>query len=87
MCIPIYERVETVNMSLGTGNMAALEYNYAVFNLRAEMGKFTEFQDHSLHAAREAPDFPLEDLDTCQTVRLKDRWSDGLVVIEFGSYT
>ena len=67
--------------------MTAHEYNYAVFNLRAEMGKFTEFQDHPLHAGREAPDFPLEDLGTGQAVRLKDLWSAGLVVIEFGSYT
>jgi hypothetical protein len=51
------------------------------------MGKFTEFQDHPLHAGREAPDFPLEDLGTGQAVRLKDLWSAGLVVIEFGSYT
>jgi hypothetical protein len=67
--------------------MTEVEYNYAVFNLQAEMGKFTEFQDHPFHAGREAPDFPLEDLNTGQTVRLKDQWSDGLVVIEFGSFT
>jgi hypothetical protein len=66
--------------------MTAVEYNYAVFNLKAEMGKFTEFQDHSLHAGRDAADLPLEDLNTGQTVRLKDLWSDGLV-IEFGSFT
>ena len=67
--------------------MAASEYNYSVFNLKAEMGKFAEFQDLPLHPGREAPDFPLEDLDTSQAVRLKDLWSDGLVVIEFGSFT
>jgi hypothetical protein len=68
-------------------DMSADEYNYAVFNLKAEMGKFAEFQDDRLHPGREAPDFPLEDLETSQTVRLKDLWSDGLVVIEFGSFT
>ena len=67
--------------------MTAVEYNYTVFNLKSQIGKFTEFQDHPLHAGREAPDFPLEDLDTSQTVRLKDLWSDGLVVVEFGSFT
>lgn len=67
--------------------MAAYDYNYAVFNLQAEMGKFTEFQDHPLHAGRQASDFPLEDLDTGQTVHLKDLWSAGPVIIEFGSFT
>lgn len=67
--------------------MTPHEYNYAVFNLQAEMPKFTEFQDHPLHAGRQAPDFPLEDLETRQTVHLKDLWSGGPVVIEFGSYT
>jgi hypothetical protein len=67
--------------------MAVHEYNHAVFNLDSEKDKFTEFRDHPLHAGRNAPDFPLEDLATGQTVHLKDIWSDGLVIIEFGSYT
>jgi hypothetical protein len=67
--------------------MAAHDYNYAVFNLEAEKDKFTEFQDHLLHAGRIATDFPLEDLATGQTVHLKDLWNDGLVIIEFGSFT
>lgn len=67
--------------------MTAHEYNYSVFNLKGELGKFSEFQDHPLHAGRVAPDFPLEDLDTGQTVRLKELWDGGLVIIEFGSYT
>jgi hypothetical protein len=67
--------------------MTANEYNYAVFNMKAEMGRFTEFQDLPLHAGRQAPDFPLEDLETGQTVRLKELWGRDLVVIEFGSFT
>jgi hypothetical protein len=67
--------------------MSDHEYNYAKFHLMGEMSKFTEFQDNPLHAGRQAPDFPLEDLNTGQTIRLKDLWSGGLVVIEFGSYT
>jgi hypothetical protein len=67
--------------------MTTEEYNYAVFNLQRESGKFTEFQDHPLHAGRTAPDFPLEDLSSGQAVRLKELWTGGLVVIEFGSYT
>jgi hypothetical protein len=67
--------------------MAGHEYNYAVFNLQAEIPKFTEFPNHPLHAGSQAPDFPLEDLDSGKVVRLKDFWTDGLVVLEFGSYT
>lgn len=67
--------------------MSVPEYNYGVFNLQAAMGKFTQFQDHPLHAGREAPDYPVEDLATGRTLRLKDLWINGLVVMEFGSYT
>ena len=67
--------------------MSAQEYNYATFRMSAEKSKFAEFQDHPLHSGRLAPDFPLEDLDTSRTVSLKDLWSAGLVVVEFGSYT
>ena len=63
------------------------QYNYDIFNLQGEMGKFAEFQDHPLHAGRRAPDFQLEDLESGQIVGLKDCWADGFVVIEFGSYT
>ena len=66
---------------------AANDYNYAVFNLQAELGKFEEFENLPLHAGRRAPDFPAEDLETAQTVNLKDLWSGSLLIIEFGSYT
>jgi hypothetical protein len=67
--------------------MSEQGYNYAVFNLQVELGKFEEFEDLPLHAGRRAPDFPVEDLETGQPVRLKDLWSVGLLVVEFGSYT
>ncbi len=45
--------------------MTPQEYNYAVFNLQAEMPKFTEFPDHPLHAGRQAADFdPVGETDT-----------------------
>jgi len=67
--------------------MTGHDYNYPVFDMKAEMGKFAEFQDHPLHAGRQAPDYPLEELDTANTVHMKDLWASGLVVIEFGSFT
>jgi hypothetical protein len=63
------------------------DYNYAVFDMNRETPKFAEFQNHPLHAGGQAPDFPVEDLDTGQTVHLKDLWSNGLAIVEFGSYT
>jgi hypothetical protein len=69
------------------GHMPENDYNYAVFNLQAELGKFEEFENLPLHAGRRAPDFPAEDLETAQTVNLKDLWSGSLLIIEFGSYT
>ncbi len=67
--------------------MTAKEYNYAVFSLQAELGKFEEFESLSLHAGRRAPDFPVEDLETGQALQLKDLWSGGPLIVEFGSYT
>jgi hypothetical protein len=63
------------------------DYNYAVFNLQAELGKFEEFENLPLHAGRRALDFPVEDLETGQTTQLKELWSAGLLIVEFGSYT
>ncbi len=67
--------------------MSEHEYNYAVFDMKSEMGKFTDYQNHALHAGGLAPDFPLEDLDSGDTVRKQDLWSGGLAIVEFGSYT
>jgi hypothetical protein len=63
------------------------DYNYAVFDMKAEMSKFTEFQDSPLKAGRRAPDFPLEDLATGETVQMRELWAGGFAVIEFGSFT
>lgn len=63
------------------------EYNYASFNMQKEVGKFSKFQELALRTGVLAPDFLVEDLETGQTVHLKDLWRDGLVIIEFGSYT
>ena len=62
------------------------KYNYDVFNMPAELPHFEGFVGH-LHVGERAPDFPLEDLDSGATVRLKDLWSKGLVIAEFGSFT
>jgi hypothetical protein len=67
--------------------MSEQGYNYAVFNLQAELRKFDEFENLALHAGRRAPDFAVEELETGQTVHLKDLWSGGLLIIEFGSFT
>ncbi len=67
--------------------MSEHEYNYAVFDMKSEMGKFTDYQNHALHAGGLAPDFPLEDLDSGDAVRMQDLWSGGLAIVEFGSST
>ena len=62
------------------------EYNYVHFDMQAERPKFAGFSGN-LHVGERAPDFPLEDFETGETVRIKDLWTDGLVVAEFGSFT
>ena len=62
------------------------DYNYAIFDMVAERPNQTGFPG-ILHVGERAPDFPLEDLETGETVRLKDLWSEGLVIAEFGSFT
>ena len=62
------------------------EYNYAEFDMPAEMPNFQNFPS-ALHVGERAPDFALEDLETGETVNLNDLWSDGPVVAEFGSFT
>lgn len=62
------------------------DYNYAVFDMVAERPHQTGFPG-ILNVGERAPDFPLEDLETGETVRLKDLWSEGLVIAEFGSFT
>jgi hypothetical protein len=62
------------------------EYNYGVFDMAAEEPSFSAFRD-GLHAGERPPDFPLEDLDTGETVTMKSLWKQGPAVIEFGSFT
>ncbi len=62
------------------------DYNYVHFDAAAGRPDFEGFSD-ILHVGERAPDFPLEDLDTGETVSLKDYWSKGLVVAEWGSFT
>ena len=62
------------------------EYNYAVFNMQAERPKFEQFVS-TLHVGEVAPSFPLEDLDSGDTVELKDLWAREMLIIEFGSFT
>lgn len=62
------------------------EYNYSTFDIKTEMDPFGNFQN-MLHVGGRAPDFPLEDLASGETVQMKDLWAKGPVVIEFGSFT
>jgi hypothetical protein len=59
--------------------------NYAVFTSGAD--KFLEFAKLAPKATMRAPSFPLEDLDTGNTVEMKELWKTGVTVIEFGSFT
>ena len=62
------------------------DYNYAVFDLPAEMKPFDLFSK-APNAGGKAPNFPLEDLDTGKTIQMKDLWKNNFVIIEFGSFT
>lgn len=62
------------------------DYNYDVFDMPAERPHQEAFLAN-MHVGERAPDFALEDLDSGETVRLKDLWSKGLVIAEFGSFT
>jgi hypothetical protein len=62
------------------------DYNYSVFDMVAERPNQVEFPG-ILNVGSRAPDLPLEDLETGETVHLKDLWSEGLVIAEFGSFT
>ncbi len=62
------------------------DYNYSVFDMMAERPSFGNFPAN-LHVGERAPDFALEDLDSGEPVNLKDVWSTGVTVVEFGSFT
>lgn len=73
-----------VTNSCREGQMS--DYNYVHFDSAAGRPDFERFVDN-LHVGERAPDFPLENLDSGETVNLKDYWSKGLVIVEFGSFT
>lgn len=62
------------------------DYNYADFIMKREIPLFERFRER-LHVGDGAPDFELLRLDDGRQVRLSDHWSDGPLVIEFGSFT
>ena len=63
------------------------DYNYDVFDLARETPIIEEFPSHNLKVGMRAVDALLEDLNTQEIVRLRDLCRDGLLIIEFGSYT
>jgi hypothetical protein len=62
------------------------DYNYKDFEMAREMPPFDEFRTR-LFVGEKAPDFPLEDLATGDTVQLSSLWKKGPAIIEFGSFT
>lgn len=69
-------------------NTPALEaYNYAEFDLDKELKPFLDFRSHEPHAGELAPDFPLENLETGETVQLKNLWAKNFLIVEFGAFT
>jgi len=62
------------------------DYNYSVFDMKRESPYFLAFRDQ-LHVGERAPDYPLEDLATGETVTMKSLSKDGPAVLEFGSFT
>lgn len=67
--------------------MTPEEYNYAAFDRDVENPVIDTFVDFPLRPGMRAPSFPLEDLDSGEATEMKELWRDGLVVIEFGSFT
>ena len=62
------------------------DYNYPVFDLPVEMKPFELFSA-APNAGKKAPTYPLEDLDSGETIEMKDLWKKEFVIIEFGSFT
>ncbi len=60
-------------------------YNYSVFDVSPN--EFIDFATHAPKVTLRAPSFPLEDLATGLIVEMKSLWKDGVVVLEFGSFT
>ncbi len=60
-------------------------YNYSVFV--PDKSEFDNFAVKSPKVTMRAPSFPLEDLETGETVEMKELWKKDVTVIEFGSFT
>lgn len=60
-------------------------YNYSSFDVSPQ--DFVEFATHAPKVTMRAPSFPLEQLTTGRVVEMKELWSTGIAVVEFGSFT
>ena len=67
--------------------MSPEEYNYSVFDMDREQPIIDAFGEVTVRPGGRAPSYPLEDLENGATVEMKELWRDGLVIIEFGSFT
>ncbi len=67
--------------------MTPEEYNYSVFVMEREQPVIEAFGENAIRPGTRAPSFALEELDSGDTVEMKELWRHGLVVIEFGSLT
>ena len=63
------------------------DYNYSVFVMEREAPVIQAFAENPIRPGTRAPSFALEDLDSGNTVEMKNLWRAGLVSIEFGSVT
>ena len=61
------------------------DYNYDTFVPDPE--ELVNFALHGPRATGRAPSFPLEDLETGETVQMEELWADGVAIMEFGSFT
>jgi len=62
------------------------DYNYASFPLDLCAEEFAAFRD-AVPAGTRAPDGVTVDAATGAEVRLRDLWTHGTLVLEFGSFT
>jgi hypothetical protein len=60
-------------------------YNYSAFE--ASLPEFFDFAVNAPKVTTRAPSFPVEDLASGTTMEMRDLWSIGVVIIEFGSFT
>ena len=67
--------------------MTPEDYNYSVFAMEREAPVIQAFAENSIRPGTRAPSFALEDLDSGNTIDMKDLWRAELVIIEFGSFT